>query len=78
MNASGSNQRPIVQDFVYLWAGDWSPDGGTLVFAMETDCPAGWKEACNREIYTMPATGGPKTRLTFEEANDWNPVWASP
>jgi Tol biopolymer transport system component len=57
-------------------AADYSPDGRTLVFALETDCPADERSGCNLEIYTMPASGGPMTRLTFEPANDLGTVWS--
>ena len=76
MNADGSGKTALTSEAVYLWGANWSPDAQTLVFAMETDCPQGQNQSCNREIYTMPATGGAMTRLTYEPANDWSPVWA--
>jgi len=76
VNADGGGKKALTNEFVYLWSADWSPNGKSLVFAMETDCPPNAMEACNREIYTMPAAGGEMTRLTFEAANDWDVAWS--
>ena len=76
MNADGSGKTRLTDEFTYVYAADWSPDGRTLVFALDTDCPTGQRSDCNREIYTVAATGGALTRLTFEPAADWGPVWS--
>jgi Tol biopolymer transport system component/tetratricopeptide (TPR) repeat protein len=77
MNADGSGKTRVTNEFAYVYTADWSPNGRTLVFALDTDCPAGQRRGCNREIYNIPATGGEMTRLTFEPADDWGPVWSA-
>ena len=47
---------------------NWSPDGSQIVFHSRRDDPTG------EEIYRMPATGGPATRLTFNNVPQTNPV----
>lgn len=51
----------------------WSPDGRTLLF---NGCPG---LPCNEqdyEIYSMPATGGAPTRLTFDTLPDYDPYFS--
>jgi hypothetical protein len=54
---------------VPAWGPAWSPDGKTLAFTAERDGKV--------DIYTVPATGGPETRLTTgpgrNEAPEFSP-----
>jgi len=69
MGSDGSNQRPITkwQDKTNSYAPAWSPDSQKLAFVTNRDG--------NEEIYVMNADGGYQTRLTDNQADDWNPSW---
>lgn len=47
----------------------WSPDGERIAF---------WtlREGGERDLYTMPATGGEPVAVTADAATDWNPAWS--
>jgi Tol biopolymer transport system component len=47
---------------------DWSPDGGWIVFES-------WRDSANHDIYRMTLNGGQQTRLTEEEAWEYQPAW---
>ncbi len=47
----------------------WSPGGRRIAFWY-------WSTEGHGDIATMPASGGASVRITTEDANDWNPVWA--
>lgn len=47
---------------------DWSPDGSWIVFES-------WREDGNHDIYRMTLNGGMQTRLTDDEAWDYQPAW---
>jgi dipeptidyl aminopeptidase/acylaminoacyl peptidase len=70
-NVSGPLGVPGVED---SWP-NWSPDGSQLAFHSRRDDPNG------EEIYRMPSTGGPATRLTFnpgpvQPSFDIFPAWS--
>lgn len=46
----------------------WSPDGSTIVYEAYY--------GGNRDIYTIPLTGGEPTRMTFDERADFSPCWS--
>jgi Tol biopolymer transport system component len=64
---SGGTPRLITPTGPSYWHG-WSPDGKTLVFCGERNG--------NFDIYTIPAAGGPETRLTTAEGLDDGPEYA--
>ena len=46
----------------------WSPDGQWLVFES-------WRDGAQHDLYRMTFTGGQVTRLTQDEALDYQPAW---
>jgi TolB protein len=48
----------------------YSPDGSTILFI---GCPSAVCAPPNYELYTIPAGGGPATRLTFDHIRDNDP-----
>ncbi len=48
---------------------DWSPNGHRIAY---------WdvREGGQRDIYSVPATGGEAVSVTNDAAVDWNPVWS--
>ncbi len=67
VDADGQNEHHIPE--AWVWSADWSPDGTEIVYEGVQDHRRG-------EIYTAPATGGPPTRLTFNNHSDDLPLWA--
>ncbi len=48
----------------------WSPHGARIAY---------WglpRTGAQRDIYTIPAAGGPAVKVTDDAAVDWNPVWS--
>ncbi len=64
--ATGGAARRI-NDKAPSWWHSWSPDGRTLAFV----AARGGSRVV--DVYTMPATGGPETRLTFGEGHSDGP-----
>lgn len=62
--ASGGEPREVTPDGPSYWHG-WSPDGKTLAFVGE--------RKGEFDIYTVPAAGGPETRLTDAPGLDDGP-----
>lgn len=56
-------------DEIYHRTADWSPDGTQLVFESNRD---GDQSA----LFTMPAAGGPVTRITPEFGYEGHPAWS--
>lgn len=72
VNADGSGLVRLTRDpsFIEQWP-SWSPDGSRIVFRGGNPLdPSTW------ELYTMAATGGPKTRITSNGAADNSPHWS--
>jgi TolB protein len=51
----------------------WSPDGDTIVFV---GCPGSFCPPGDKEIYTIPATGGNATRITYDSLQDNDPYFS--
>ena len=80
MNADGSDQRRLTHSPVGggSYQPAWSSDGGTIAYwrtAATTGEDGGPTDA---EIYTIPATGGQTTRLTFDHVPSIAPSWQQP
>ncbi len=55
-----------------------SPDGRFVAFwALPVDASGKQFASANRDIWVQPLAGGPRVRVTSEEASDWNPAWSS-
>ncbi len=65
--AGGGAARRVTQNAPSYFHG-WSPDGRTLAFCGERNG--------NFDIYTIPAAGGPETRLTTAEGLDDGPEYS--
>ena len=48
----------------------WSPHGNRIAYW------AVWQKGGQRDIYTIPATGGEPVAVTNDQATDWFPVWS--
>lgn len=75
IDADGSDYRlltPATDAFDF--EPDWSPDSRTLVFSSNRHHPG----ISDYDVYSLPATGGPVTRVTFGEAAATNryPAWS--
>ena len=73
----GSEPRPFYDDpAVGTDPGTpvWSPDGGTILFAMR---PAGSTDDTESEIYTVRADGSGLKRLTETPGDDSHPHWSA-
>ena len=55
----------------------WSPDGKTLAFCGQRTFTVNGQRADNFDIYTVPAAGGPETRLTTDPGKDDGPDYSS-
>jgi Tol biopolymer transport system component len=51
----------------------WAPDGKTIAFV---GCPSSFCTPGNKEIYTIPATGGDATRITTDKLQDNDPYFS--
>jgi Tol biopolymer transport system component len=65
--ASGMTRRLAEPDAVQP---SWSPHGHRVAY---WGIPLGGSQ---RDLWTIPVTGGPAVRVTDDAAVDWNPVWA--
>jgi len=70
MNIDGSNQIKLTGNPVgdYNCHPTWSPDGTRIAFVSYRDG--------NQEIYVVNADRSGETRLTSENARDWDPAWS--
>ena len=66
VDADGQNDH-LIGDAA--WNASWSPDGTSIVYE-------GVQDNRHGEIYTVPAEGGTRTRLTFNKRSDDDPDWA--
>ena len=68
MNADGTEQLNLTNDFAYNFSPNWSPDGRKIVFSSERDG--------NTEIYVIDIDSSNRTRLTENLASDYHPMWS--
>ncbi len=68
MNANGSAQTNITNNFASDFMSVWSPDGRKIAFASDRDG--------NSEIYVMDPDGSNPVRLTYNDATDQYPGWS--
>ena len=69
MNADGSGQTPLTEDYDLTLGPTWSPDGTQIAFVASV-------EGGNLEIYVMNADGSNVVRLTDHPADDRHPHWS--
>lgn len=69
----GRNPRQITHRPGTTTDPSWSPDGKTIAFV---SCPTANCTERDFEIYTMPATGGEATRLTFNGIREHDPYFS--
>jgi Tol biopolymer transport system component/tRNA A-37 threonylcarbamoyl transferase component Bud32 len=50
----------------------WSPSGTRIAFWGATI----WASGARRDMFTIPATGGPRVAVLEDAPVDWSPVWA--
>jgi serine/threonine protein kinase/sugar lactone lactonase YvrE len=63
--ASGETTRLVESDAVQP---EWSPDGSRLVY---------WSNiGGQRDIYTVPSSGGDPVAVTLDAPTDWSPTWS--
>jgi Tol biopolymer transport system component len=67
MNADGSNPLPVTNNTTNDNGESWSPDGRWLVYLSDADSDA--------EICFIGVDGLNQSRLTFNQAIDFSPVW---
>lgn len=65
--AGGGPPRQLTRGVTASFFHAWSPDGKTVAFTRGS--------ASHADIFTIPATGGPETRLTSDTVND-GPVYS--
>lgn len=68
MDANGTGQSRLTNNYVKDWAPAWSPDGQRIAFVSDRDG--------NMEIYVMNADGSDVTRLTYDAGFDSRPCWS--
>jgi hypothetical protein len=68
MNADGSDQIRLTNDWGIDWAPAWSPDGTKITFIRGF--------LASSEIYLMNADGSNQTRLTTDRFFDAGPAWS--
>jgi Tol biopolymer transport system component len=68
MNADGSGQTNLTNNWAVDGNPAWSPDGAKITFDSDRDG--------NREIYVMNADGSGQTNLTNNSAQEFDPAWS--
>jgi dipeptidyl aminopeptidase/acylaminoacyl peptidase len=79
VEADGSRTRRLQTGGLPAWVSDWSPDGSSILYTTgENDETAGMNDefGIDREIWSVPVTGGPPVRLTNNLVADFSPAWA--
>jgi tricorn protease len=65
----GGNPRRLTSHPGFEWHPVFSPDGKTIAYSGQYDCPGAGPGFIGQNIYTVPVTGGEPKRLT------WHPGW---
>jgi len=67
-SSASSDRRLITPTLEYAVLPHWSPGGLRIAF---------WSHSGgNRDVWTVPASGGAPVQVTREPATDWHPVWS--
>jgi serine/threonine-protein kinase len=70
VDASGGEPRRLeIPGATDMYEPAWSPSGARLAFWSAT--------GGQRDIETVPAAGGPRTKVTDDAAVDWAPTWSA-
>lgn len=80
MNVDGSGQRRLTSSPAGggSYQPAWSSDGSTIAYWRTRARTGEDGGPADAEIYTIPATGGPTTRLTFDHVPSIAPSWQQP
>ena len=77
MNADGSNVRRLTTDPTADAYPSWSPDGSTIIYDNAGSVPPDEDNLSKTmELWTVPAAGGPPTRLTYDAFGEKSPVYS--
>ena len=76
MNADGSGQTRLTDNDAEDYFPAWSPDGRRIAFHSYRDDPDPDDDDYISNIYVMNADGSVQTRLTDNDAQDWEPSWS--
>jgi len=69
INLSTGSTRLVTAGIADAVQPSWSPRGHRIAFW-------GFRRSPNRDIWTIPAQGGPAVSVTDDAYLDWNPVWS--
>ncbi|MFH1312707.1 MAG: hypothetical protein ABIJ00_05720 [Candidatus Eisenbacteria bacterium] len=74
--ATGGIPTQVTADTSYDGRACWSPDGSEIVFESDRDLVSLLAAYPVCEIYTIPVTGEPATRITYSAGYDERPDWS--
>ena len=63
-----SQPRLLTPDLRHAYLASWSPGGRRIAFF--------GVDGGNRDIWTLPAEGGPPVQVTRDPSTEWHPVWS--
>jgi len=68
VSSTGGTPTLLLEAGWNLWVMDWSPDGSTIAYTS--------RESGNYDIWTMPSSGGARTQVTTDPADNFGPAWS--
>ena len=69
MNANGTGQTRLTDNYDHDVHPSWSPDGSKIAYELDRDVG-------KHDIIVMNADGTGRTRLTTSDADDYAPAWS--
>ncbi len=70
----GGEPRLLTDWSLVAGEADWSPDGGSIVFATHPSAVVGPGEAAPSDLWLIPSVGGVPRQLTFSKSPSYRPV----